>query len=139
MAALVAALLLGACGTVSATQAVKNWIRNANYTANYATVNGDIQSSLHALAVAQDSVTTLHTVCGVLATDLGAAYASLPTPDSQSTTELGAAYETLSDGAQDCYEAAGNAKERTKALDALHIGAAALFFANQRLQIAAGQ
>jgi hypothetical protein len=141
LAVAVVALALAGCGraTVSEVQAVRSWMSNAAYTAGDNEIRGDVHNAETALKNATSSAVALHTVCGVLSLDDEAGYNALPTPDAQATSELSTAYNEIGEGATVCFGAAGHASQRQRALLDLETGNADLYFATQRLQIAADQ
>lgn len=129
----VTSLSLTACGSVSASTALKKWVTSANLTRNNAQLTADAR---HALSALQDLHTTsaqLHTVCAVLDYETLQAYASLPSPDDQVTHLLTAAYTDLGDGANECYVAAHSSVKRAAAAAYLHQAGAAFSEVQARL------
>lgn len=138
LAVLAAAVALAACGSVSAVQATRNWIKESDYPAARQTLVGDVRSSEGALK-AHDGPLALHTVCAVLYTDSESAYASLPSPDGQANHLLAKAYQDIGAGAMACYHAAGDATEERSALASLDAGLVQLSLGTIRLDVAAGR
>lgn len=132
----VAGLVLCACGSLSASTATANWVRESDYAKNNATLVRDVQHAAGALADRASTGNQLHTVCGVLYTDTEAANAALPTPDAQATRLLSRAYSEIGDGGDECYVAASSASERARALASLAAGLASLSEAAARLATA---
>lgn len=110
----------------------------SNYNENLQTLVGDVKSTQSALNSASTPAIDFHTVCSVLDDDTRAANSSLPTPDSQATALLGTAYDTIGNGANACYFAAGEATMRASALRFLATGLEQLNAATLRLQVASG-
>ena len=129
----VASLSLSACGSESANTALKKWTTSANLTANDAQLTLDARHALTALEDTLTTATQLHTVCAVLDYETLQAYASLPSPDNQTTQLLTIAYTDLGDGANECYVAAESAAKRAAAAAYLHRAGAALSEAQARL------
>jgi type II secretory pathway component PulJ len=130
---LVASLSLSSCGSVSASSALKNWTTSANLMSNDAQLSSDARHVLTALKDARTTATQLHTVCAVLDYETLQAYASLPSPDDQTTQLLTSAYTNLGDGANECYEAAHSSAKRATAAAYLHRAGAAFSEAQARL------
>jgi type II secretory pathway component PulJ len=130
---LVASLSLSACGSVSASTALKNWTTSANLTRNDAQLSADARHVLTALKDTRTSAVQLHTVCAVLDYETLQAYASLPSPDDQTTQLLTSAYTNLGDGANECYGAANSSAKRVTAAAYLHRAGAAFSEVQARL------
>ena len=126
-------LSLSACGSVSANSALKKWVSSANLSANNAQLISDARHALSALGDTHTSATQLHTVCAVLDFEALQAYASLPSPDNQTTQLLTRAYTTLGDGANECYVAANSSAKRAAAAAYLHQAGAAFSEVQARL------
>lgn len=135
--AVMGALLLAGCGTITAAQSVRNWTKQANFASNTRTLVNDAKTSVGQLRRASTTAPVLHTVCGVLLTDTEAANASLPSPDAQANNWLAPAYINLGAGANTCYNAAGDPQLRAKAIAYLRHGVAQLSFGALRLASAA--
>ncbi len=133
---LAAGLLLGACGSVSASTAMATWATQSNFTKNAKALLSDAQHSARVLRTSTSSNADLHTVCGVLLYEVESANASLPTPDGQATELLSSAYTELGAGANQCYRAQQSASERARSLASLTAGAAALSEASARIAVA---
>ncbi len=123
-----AGLVLGACGTISTSTAMLNWVSQSGYHSTAAGILVDAEHAANALRQPAVTVPQLHTVCGVLLYELGQANASLPTPDDQASTLLSNAYDQLGAGANQCYR-----NERVSALVSLARGAASLSEASARI------
>lgn len=128
-----ASLALAACGSVSASTALANWVKSSNLTSNSAQLTLDARHVLSALSDVRSTSAQLHTVCAVLDLETLQANSSLPAPDNQTTTLLSAAYTDLGDGANECYIAAGSPIKRTKAAAFLHRAGAELSEAKARV------
>ena len=128
-----AGLLLGACGTISASTALHQWVVQSNFRNSMAILRNDAQHAAGALRAVSSTRNDLHTVCAVLLVDTESANASLPTPDSQTTALLSDTYSELGAGANECYVAANNATVRTRALVSLQRAAATLSEATARI------
>ena len=100
---------------MSASAALKKWAASANVVRNDAQLAADAGHSLSALRDDRSSRDQLRTVCAILDYESLQAYASLPTPDDQTTQLLTTAYTQLGDGANECYVAAASALKRTRA------------------------
>ncbi len=133
---LAAALLLSACGTISAAQAMASWLQQSNYFVNSQTLLADVERAANILRSSTSSSVDLHTVCAVLFTDDGHAEQALPTPDVQATTLLNRAYADFAKGANKCYEARQSASARANALALLVRGVATLSEASARASTA---
>ncbi len=131
---LVAGVLLGACGSISASSAMSSWVTQSGYAANNHQLEEDAAHAATALEDADSSSAELRTVCAVLDLESEQANSSLPTPDNQTTNLLGRAYDTLGAAANRCYDAGANAALRTKALASLSRGAADLAEASARIE-----
>ncbi len=131
-AALVAGLLLAACGSVNAATATANWVAQSGFLSSVKTLVGDAQHSATALRNTSMASSSRHTVCEVLFVDTQTANASLPTPDATSTALLSAAYTDLGRGASRCYGAT-NVAARDGALLQLSLGLAKLSEATARV------
>jgi hypothetical protein len=132
-ALLVGGLLLSACGTISASSALRSWVVQSSYRSSATTLVGDARHAAGVLNIATSSNADLHTVCGVLLVDTESANASLPTPDARATTLLSRAYTNLGVGANECYVASTSVGERAKALASLASGLADLSEGSARL------
>jgi hypothetical protein len=97
---------VGSGGTTA--QRVGAWVRAADLGGSIGTVAGDLARAATAIADRR-SATILHTDCGVLVSDVGAANGDLPSPDSRLTNLLSAAYTDAYQAGNDCYDAAGHA------------------------------
>lgn len=131
---LVSALALSACSPYSGSQAqkVRQWAGQNSFVANHDQVISDI--SLLKKAVKQGSAKVVRTICGGLASDVGTAYETLPTPDQTLTNELNAADEDVVNAATSC-SAVGSVHSATMASDLslFRQGVAELAKAQQRL------
>ncbi len=135
-AVLVAGLVLCACGTQSVSSAMSQWVSQSQFHQNVPTLIKDVRHSATAIQNPASSAHVLHLVCGVLVTDTEAANASLPTPDNQSTTLLSRAYTDLGAGANICYGAGANVRQRDDALARLAKGLNELTEGIQRVDVA---
>ena len=101
-----------------------------------------LRSDAHHAAVAlrqlSESASQLHTVCAVLLVETEAANASLPSPDAQLNGVLARAFNTLGDGANECYRAGASKAKRTKALAFLEGGVGGLAEGLARAAVVAG-
>ncbi len=131
-----AALLFGACGSISAAQAMASWVKQSNYFVNSRTLIADVEHAAVGLRSTDSTAVDLHTVCAVLFTDDGHAEQALPAPDAQSTTLLNRAYADLAQGANKCYEARQSVSARAGALALLVRGVATLSEASARVSTA---
>jgi hypothetical protein len=129
----VAAVVLSACGTISASTAARDWANQAHFRSNSVTLLADVHHAATTLHKPSSTVADLHTVCAVLLVDTQAANASLPTPDRQTTRLLGAAYTSLGAGANRCYKATTD-RQRQAALASLRQGLSSLSEGTARLQ-----
>jgi hypothetical protein len=116
---LVAGLLLGACGTISATKAMTSWSAHSDYVANAKTLVEDAGRSAKVLRNPSTSNAGLHTVCAVMDFDALSMNSSLPTPDHQATNLLSKAVNQLGAAANECYDANSSASARARALRTL--------------------
>jgi hypothetical protein len=132
-ALLVGGLLLGACGSITASSALTSWVVQSSYRSSAATLVSDARHSAEELKISTSSNADLHTVCGVLLMDTESANASLPAPDVRSTTLLSKAYTNLGEGANECYVASSDVDARAKALASLTSGLADLSEASARI------
>jgi hypothetical protein len=135
-ALLLAGLIFSACGTESTVTAMRTWVTQSSFRSSLAVLSSDAHNSAKALEIPSMSSANLHTVCGVLLVDTESANASLPTPDSQSTTLLSSAYTNLGAAANECYNAAGSPAKRARALLSTSKGLAALSEAAARIDVA---
>jgi hypothetical protein len=126
---LAAALLLSACGTISAAQAMASWVKQSSYFVNSKTLLADVERSANTLRSTTSSSVDLHT-------DDGHAEQALPAPDVQATTLLNQAYADFAKGANKCYEARQSAGARAGALALLVRGVATLSEASARASTA---
>ena len=117
-----AGLLLSACGSVSALSAMRSWVTQSSFHSSVSTLTTDVRHSASALRTLSTSDGSLHTVCGVLLVDTESANASLPTPDSQSTSLLSKAYTNIGAGANQCYKAGASPTARAAALESMAKG-----------------
>jgi hypothetical protein len=131
-----AGLLLSACGSTSATNALRQWSRQSAFTSALATVRGDARRAVGELRAPSSSPSVLHTVCAVLAFDVEQAQASLPTPDSQTTNLLSRAYSRFLIGANQCYQA--STPSRSLAVASLEQAGATLAEAAARVRASTG-
>lgn len=111
------------------------WSSQSSFATAVTSLVGDARHAAVALATPSSTGDDLHTVCGVLELESEQANASLPTPDSQTTNLLAKAYNSLGDGASECYHAAGNRAKQATALRYLSAGVAALYEAKARVAI----
>ena len=126
-------LSFSACGTVSASVALKKWAASANVVRNDAQLATDARHALTVLHDARSTTGQLRTVCAILDYESLQAYASLPTPDDQTTQLLNTAYTQLGDGANECYAAASSTLKRTRAVSYLLQAGAAFSEAQARM------
>jgi len=124
----VSGLLLSACGSVSASKAMVDWVAQSGYTSTAKAVLVDARHAANALRKPSVTIAQLHTVCGVLLYEVSQANASLPTPDDQASTLLSDAYGDLGAGANQCYK-----DQRVAALASLDKGASSLSEASARI------
>jgi len=132
-ALLVAGVLFSACGTVSASSALRTWVHQSSFHSAVTSLRSD---AVHSASVLRDSATTanqLHTVCAVLDFETLQANAALPTPDDQATSLLSKAYNNFGAGANECYHAGANARRRATAIASLEIAVGALSEATARV------
>ncbi len=129
----VASLSLSACGSQSASTALKSWAASANLATNNAQLIADARSALSVLRDAHAGAAQLHTVCAVLDVESLQAYAALPSPDDQTTHLLSRAYTALGDGANACFGAAHSSSKRRGAIAYLNRAGAAFSEAQARL------
>lgn len=130
-ALLVSGLVLGACGSISASKAMVDWVSQSGYVATAKAVLVDAKHAALDLKNPSISTAQLHTVCGVLLYEVSQANASLPTPDDQASNLLSNAYGDLGAGANQCYR-----DQRVRALVTLTRGAALLSEASARIAAA---
>lgn len=116
------------------SSAMKTWTRESTYTANNKTLLGDVQHSATALRTTNESVNSLHTVCGVLLYESEEANAALPTPDDLVNTLLSKAYGNLGAGANVCYKSGDDLAKRAAALNFLSKGVGQLAEASARIR-----
>jgi len=109
-------LVLAACGTVSPATAMHAWVTQSNFHENVKTVLSDAQHAASALSNLSTNANDLHTVCAVLLFDDQSLNASLPTPDTQSSSLLAKAYGDIGAGANECYKGQDSQLGRAKAL-----------------------
>lgn len=128
---LVSGLLLGACGSVSASKAMIDWVTQSGYLATSKAVLVDARNAANDLRNPSTTTAQLHTVCGVLLYEVSQANASLPTPDDQASNLLSGGYGDLGAGANQCYR-----DQRVRALASLAKGAALLSEARARIATA---
>ncbi len=132
---LVAALVLAACGTVSAETAVRQWRTQSNFSSAQRTLRGDVAHARSVLVPARSALAR-HTACAVLLDDAKAANSSLPSPDDQANQLLRRAYDLLGAGATICYSAtterqfANSAQYLDRAIIQLRLGALRLMVAS---------
>jgi hypothetical protein len=138
VALLVAGLVLSACGSISAATALRSWVSQSGFTSTASALRTDAVHSATALRDAHSSSNDLHTVCAVMLVDTESANASLPTPDSQATTLLSRAYTNFGAGANQCYRAAANSRQRAVAIASLESAIGALSEATARIASASG-
>jgi hypothetical protein len=132
-ALVLSALVLSACGTQSPSAAMRKWSTSSNLPSAITQLTSDARHALSALDDPRITTKQLHTVCAVLDFETLQANASLPTPDTQTTTLLSAAYTDLGDGANVCYAAASSARNRGRATAYLHRAGAELAEARARV------
>ena len=130
-ALLVSGLLLGACGSVSASKAMIDWVSQSGYLATSKAVLVDARNAADDLRIPSTTTAQLHTVCGVLLYEVSQANASLPTPDDQASNLLSSGYGDLGAGANQCYR-----DQRVRALASMAKGAALLSEATARIATA---
>lgn len=135
-ALLAAALALAACGTVSASSAMRSWVTQSAFHSTVATLRTDAGHAATALRDARSTPNELHTVCAVLSLDAQQANSALPSPDSQSTTLLGRAYAQIGRGAERCYGAAADSRSRATAITDLQTAIATLAEGDARVAAA---
>jgi hypothetical protein len=128
-----AGLLLSACGSISASKAMTNWVAQNGYVANVKTLTNDAKHAALALRDPSTSSASLHTVCAVLDLETEQENSALPTPDNQATTLLSKALNTLGAGAVECYGASFDVAKRAKAVRSLSNGVAYLAEASARV------
>jgi phosphoketolase len=128
IALLVSGLVLGACGSISASTAMTNWVSQSGYVATAKAVFVDAEHAALELKNPSSTTAQLHTVCGVLLYEVQQANASLPTPDDQASNLLSNAYGDLGAGANQCYR-----DQRIRAHETLAKGAALLSEASARI------
>jgi hypothetical protein len=135
-ALLVSGMLLAACGTVSASSALRTWVKDSGFHSAVSTLRTDARKSAAQLRNASATANDLHTVCGVMDLEAQQANASLPTPDDQATSLLSRAYDALGAGATECYGASPSASARATAIATLERAIALLSEASARIDAA---
>jgi len=133
---LAAALALAACGTVSASTAMRSWVTQSAFSSAVTTLRTDARHAATALRDPRSTPNLLHTVCAVLSLDAQQANSALPSPDDQSTTLLGRAYTQFGRGAERCFGAAANSASRAAAITELQRAIATLAEADARVAAA---
>jgi outer membrane murein-binding lipoprotein Lpp len=101
-AIVLAAVILGGCSPYSGTtaQKVQQWASQNSFVANHDQIVADI--TLVHKAVAAGSAKVVRTICGGLASDVGTAYVTLPTPDQTLTNDLNDADTTVVNASTSC-------------------------------------
>lgn len=130
-----ASVTLSACGSVSASAALGKWASSANVVRNDAQLTADARHALTALRDVRTRSPELRTVCAVLDYESLQAYASLPTPDDQTTQLLTTAYTDLGSGANECYRAAASTARRARAVADIDRAGAAFSEARARMSV----
>ena len=138
VALLTAGVLLASCGTQSPATAMKKWLAQSSFIANAKTLVSDATNADRTLRASTSTAAQLRTVCGVLLYETQGVNASLPSPDAQLSTLAATAFNTLGDGANECYKAGTSAALRSHALRYLHTGVADLYEAALRAHVVAG-
>ncbi|MGA2122867.1 MAG: hypothetical protein ABSG58_00395 [Acidimicrobiales bacterium] len=125
---------LGAWGTQSEKAAMKSWVSESAYVANNKTLINDAKHSATALRTKSAPASELHTVCAVMLVESEEANSALPTPDHLASSLLAKAYGNLGAGANVCYKAGSNSKQRTRAINDLSLGVSQLAEASARIR-----
>ena len=123
---LCAALLLAACGSITATQALTSWVKQSNFQVNSRSIVTDARHSATALRRTNATSADLHTLCAVLLDEVNQINASLPTPDAQTTALLSKSYTDLGAAANLCYRAGASTSARSRAVAKLTLGVSLL-------------
>ena len=126
--------VLGAWGTQSEKAAMKSWVSESAYVANNKTLINDARHSATALRTKSAPASELHTVCAVMLVESEEANSALPTPDHLASSLLAKAYGNLGAGANVCYKAGSNSKQRTRAINDLSLGVSQLAEASARIR-----
>jgi hypothetical protein len=134
----VAALALASCGSQSPQSAMRSWMSSSSFLENAHQLHIDALHSETALRTPAMNALDLHTVCGVLLFETQAVNASLPTPDAQLTSILANAFNTLGDGANECYRAGSSPQRRHAAIGYLQRGISYLFEGAARADVVQG-
>jgi hypothetical protein len=130
--AIAAAVILCACGSVTASEATRQWMNNSDFRTTRATLVSDAKKSVSTLRDPSGSTAARRTICQVLYTDTAAALSSLPSPDGQANALLNTAYLRLGNGASRCYHASST-RERSSAAALISAGVLALGLGSLRL------
>ncbi|MGH9020670.1 MAG: hypothetical protein ACRDV0_06580 [Acidimicrobiales bacterium] len=131
-ALLIVGVLLAGCSSQSPAQALHAWTTQSAFASAVTTLRTDARHAVTVLDEPRPSPNLLHTVCGVLSVDAGAADGSLPAPDGTATSLLSTAYSGFAAGAQDCY-VASDASRRANAVAVIERAVARLAEARARI------
>ncbi|MDE3064209.1 MAG: hypothetical protein KGJ36_00870 [Acidobacteriota bacterium] len=131
-----AGLVLGACGSQSASSAMRQWSHQSDFAGAVARLRLDAVHAVEALRDPASGPNLLHTVCAVTYVDSLSANSSLPTPDAQATTLLGRAYGQLGSAATTCSDAGASAPRRARAIAQFERAVATLAEARARVEAA---
>lgn len=127
-------VFLGAWGSQTEKAAMKSWVSESAYVANNKTLINDAKHSATALRSKSAPTSELHTVCAVMLVESEEANSALPTPDHLASSLLAKAYGNLGAGANVCYKAGSNSKQRTRAINDLSLGVSQLAEASARIK-----
>jgi predicted secreted protein len=129
----VAALVLGGCGTTTTKALTVKWMKAANQDRGYHALLTDISKTVKYLRAPSSTQAELHTLCSVLNLEIHGANDYLPTPDTQATELLAKGYDTLATATTQCDEAATNPAKRAAAIENFSKGFGDLYFGMMRL------
>lgn len=108
VALLVAALTLTGCAgpdeTGTFAHRVTAWVDGTQFGQNVGTLEGD-GARITKVVDTHRGTGAIHTACGVLESDAGTAYATLPSPDTTLTLDVNQAVQLDEEAGTDCYNA----------------------------------
>jgi hypothetical protein len=138
VAALVlAGVTLAGCGSISPTDATRQWVTKTGFTAAFRNLHDDLDRTVTYLRRGERDTRELRTLCRIVSLDLHKLNDTLPSPDAQANDLLANGLDRLSRGTARCSGATG-ASSPAPLLRDFRSAYGGIYFGALRLWSAAG-
>lgn len=98
-------VLLGACGTVTPAQQMKDWTAHTSLKATLKGLHRDVAKMARLIPDTSYSLVEVQTLCRVVALEVHTMNDQLPSPDLETSRDLASGYNTIITGTTRCINA----------------------------------